>query len=167
MVSTLAARTTLGLALLLFSLTACADAPALHDQHGTARTAQTETIRAEIWQKELMIYTARGRGDLDTYIANASAQYRGWPPSWAKPSGLDALRSDAAKMKSMNQELLEMTQEDFALSGDTAVIYYSTHRTRLPTGEAVDQRFDIAHIWVRENGQWRLLGAMARGKIKS
>ena len=59
-----------------------------------------------------------------------------------------------------------MTQEDFTLSGNTGIIYYSTHRTRLPGGEAVDQSFDIVHVWVREAGRWKLLGALGRDKLK-
>ena len=49
---------------------------------------------------------------------------------------------------------------DIAFSGNTAVIYYSTHRTRMPGGEPVDQHFEITHIWAFESGEWRLLGAM-------
>ncbi len=129
--------------------------------------ADIERARAEIWAKELAIYAARGRGDLDTYIASTSNKYLGWPPGWPKPSGLDQLRKGAALMKTQTREQLTMTQEDFTLSGNTGIIYYSTHRTRLPGGEVVDQYFDIVHIWVREAGQWKLLGALGRDKLRS
>ncbi len=89
----------------------------------------------------------------------------GWPPSWRTPSGLDLLRSAAAQMIGMDQEELTMEFEAITFSGTAAVIYYSTHRTRMPDGEAVDQRFDIVHVWSREEGAWKLLGAMGRTKL--
>ena len=121
--------------------------------------------REEIWAKEQAIYASRGRGDLQFYVDNASDHYMGWPPGWPTPSGIEQLRSGAAQMSGMDQEELAMEFEDIAFSGNAAVIYYSTHRTRMPGGEVVDQRFDIAHVWVREEGTWNLLGALGRTKL--
>ena len=70
----------------------------------------------------------------------------------------------AAQVSGIDQEDLTMEFEAITFSGTTAVIYYGTHRTRMPDGEAVDQRFDIVHVWVREEGAWKLLGAMGRTK---
>jgi ketosteroid isomerase-like protein len=62
-----------------------------------------------------------------------------------------------------NAEKLEMYFDDLAMHGDTAVIYYNTHRTVLPNGENVDQRYHITHVWTRDtDGDWKLLGAMGR-----
>lgn len=121
--------------------------------------------REEIWAKEQAIYAARGRGDLQFYVDNASDHYMGWPPGWPTPSGIDQLRSAVTQMRGIDQEELSMEFEDIAFSGDTAVIYYSTHRTRMPTGEAVDQRFDICHVWSQGEGEWKLLGALGRTKL--
>ena len=118
----------------------------------------------DIWAKELAIYQARGRGDLQVYLDNTSSQYLGWPPGWEKPNRLDKLRSGAQLMKEQqsNQELLTMKMADITFSDDTAVVYYSTHRTRMPDGEIVDQRFEVIHVWLLEDGDWSLLGGMAR-----
>ena len=121
--------------------------------------------REEIWRKEQAIYAARGRGDLQFYVDNASEHYMGWPPGWPGPSGIGQLRSGAAQMRGMDQEELTMEFGDITFSGNAAVIYYSTHRTRMPGGEPADQRFDITHIWAWEDGEWNLLGAMGRTKI--
>ena len=98
------------------------------------------------------------------YVDNASEHYMGWPPGWPKPSGLDQLRAGVELMRGLDQEELAMEFGDITFSGSAAVIYYSTHRTRMPTGEAVDQRFDIAHVWAREGDEWRLLGALGRNR---
>lgn len=131
---------------------------------GCAVTADYDQARARetIWSKELAIYEARARGDLGVYLANASPRYLGWPPGWDQPSRLDKLRAGAVQMQGSNQEELTMEFADITFSGDAAVVYYDTHRTRLPTGEPVDQRFQIVHVWALENGEWKLLGAMGR-----
>ncbi|MYF07485.1 MAG: nuclear transport factor 2 family protein [Rhodospirillaceae bacterium] len=120
--------------------------------------------RDEIWRREQAIYAARGNGDLQYYVDNASKHYMGWPPGWPKPSGIDQLRAGVELMRGLDQEELVMEFGDITFSGSAAVIYYSTHRTRMPTGEAVDQRFDIAHVWAREGDEWRLLGALGRNR---
>ena len=119
----------------------------------------------EIWAKEQAIYAARGDGDLQVYVDSASDRYMGWPPGWPKPSGLDQLRAGVEQMREFDQEELTMEFGDITFSGNTAVIYYATHRTRMPGGEPVDQRFDICHIWAFEAGEWRLVGAMGRSKV--
>jgi ketosteroid isomerase-like protein len=161
------ARATSSVSLTILIFMTVADCVAWAQQPAAAATkGAIERARADIWAKELAIYAARGRGDLDTYMRSASNKFLGWPPIWPKPAGLEQMRKDASRMKTQTQEQLTMTLEDFTLSGDTGIIYYSTHRTRLPSGETVDQQFDIIHVWVREAGQWKLLGASGRDKIK-
>ncbi len=133
-----------------------------------AAVAQTEAefaaARDEIWAKEQAIYKARGKGDLSYYVNNSSERYKGWPPYSPAPADLTNLKEMAAGMVGQNQEQLTMELADFALSGDTAVIYYHTHRTRMPNGEPANQRYAICHVWTREDGVWRLVGAMGREK---
>jgi hypothetical protein len=118
--------------------------------------------RDAIWTKEQNIYKGRAEAGLTYYLANTSDRYVGWPPGLAKPSNLDALRKSSAGVNRKNSEKLELTFTDFTLRDSTAVIYYQTHRTMLPNGTPVDERFDTIHVWVREGTDWKLIGAMAR-----
>jgi hypothetical protein len=118
--------------------------------------------QADIWAKEQAIYNARGQGDLRTYIDNVAADYRAWPPYSARPTGVASLKSAQPRMAVENQEILKMEFVDFAFAGDAAVIYYQTHRTRLPNGKTVDERFEVTHSWVWRGGVWKVLGGMAR-----
>lgn len=135
---------------------------------GTPATAQTEAdyiaARDEIWAKEQAIYAGRGRGDLNIYVNSTSPHYKGWPPGAKVPTDLSGLKGMASAMTGLDKERLEMELADFALSGDTAVIYYHTHRTVLPNGEPTDQRYAICHVWTREDGEWKLIGALGRLK---
>ena len=135
---------------------------------GFPAAAQTEAesaaARDQIWAKEQEIYKRRGQGDLSYYVANASDRYMGWPPGSKVPADLSRLKEMAGAMVGLNQERLEMELADFTLSGDTAVIYYHTHRTVMPDGTPTDQRYAICHVWTREEGEWRLIGALGRLK---
>lgn len=150
-------NTPLAILVLALALGACAgDSPP-----GDAAAARAAAKDA-IWAKEQAIYAARGEGDLQYYVDNASEHYMGWPPGWPKPSGIDQLRAGVELMRGLDREELAMEFGGITFSGNAAVIYYSTHRTRMPTGEEVDQRFHIAHVWAREAGEWKLLGALGR-----
>lgn len=129
-----------------------------------AETSQQAMAQAEIWAKEKAIYVARGAGNLKPYIDNVASNYLAWPPFSPVPTGVGALQRAAPKMAVDNKELLEMEFVSFALNGDAAIIYYKTHRTRLPDGTAADERFEVTHSWVREGGQWKVYGGMARAQ---
>jgi len=121
-------------------------------------------VEKELWTKEQAIYAARGRGDLQTYYNGTSANYLGWPPQVAAPIGRDKLvPANPGVMGS--HEKLEMKFTSLTLSGDTALIYYKTHMTVQGDGTPTDKHYEVIHAWVREDGQWRLLGGMARPSV--
>ena len=136
---------------------------------GSTATLQAQTIaertaaKDAIWAKELAIYKARAETGLDYYIANASPNYIGWPPGIPAPSPLSQLKENQNRITIPNAEKLALVFDDLAMHGNTAVIYYNTHRTMLPNGTAVDQRYHICHVWIKdEDGDWKLMGAMGR-----
>lgn len=153
----LAALPALALSLFVSTVALAQGAPS-----AAAPDAALAAAREAIWAKELKIYQGRAEAGLEYYLKNTSDRYVGWPPGIPKPSNLDALRKSAAGFNRKNSEKLEMSLTDFTMQDGTAVIYYQTHRTMLPDGTAVDERFDVIHVWVREGSDWKLIGAMAR-----
>ena len=151
------------LSLALATVTAALIATAVNTAP-VANTSKQAEAQAEIWNKEKAIYTARGAGDLKPYIDNVASNYLAWPPFSPVPTGVEALRRAAPKMAVENKEMLAMEFVSFALNGDAAIIYYKTHRTRLPDGTATDERFEVTHSWVREGGKWKVYGGMARAQ---
>ncbi|MBT5239341.1 MAG: hypothetical protein HN793_11365 [Rhodospirillaceae bacterium] len=122
-----------------------------------------EEARDIVWAKEQAIYKARAETGLDYYIANASPNYVGWPPGVPKPSPLSQLKKNQSLITAPNSENIQLFFDDFAMHGDTGVIYYNTHRTMLPNGTEVDQRYHTIHVWVKDtDDDWKLMGAMAR-----
>ena len=130
----------------------------------TATPLDKAQVEKELWAKEQAIYAGRGRGDLQPYYDNTSPTYLGWPPQVAEPIGREKLRP-ADQPATGSKEKLEMKFSALALSGDSALIYYKTHLTTRSDGAPADLRYEVIHAWVREGGQWRLLGGMARPAV--
>ena len=126
--------------------------------------AEVAAARDAIWAKEQLIYLGRAEGGLAYYLENADPRYVGWPPFAPAPTDLSGLQDTSNQMSGNNAEKLTMELVDFTLAGDTGVIYYQTHRTMLPDGTAVDERWEVIHVWGRSEGEWKIFGAMARAK---
>jgi hypothetical protein len=119
-------------------------------------------LRDLLWARELEIYAARGRGDLSQYENAITGSYLAWPPQHESPIDAAAFARDVREFAGNGAELLTMTLTGFTADGDSAILYYTTHRTRLPGGQPVDQRFEVVHIWLNRDSGWRLFGGMAR-----
>lgn len=130
---------------------------------GADTSSDYAAAKEAIWAKELAIYDAWGKTGLDYYIEHASAHYVGWPPGTPHPSSLADLKQMQARLVVPNRDKRDISFEGLALHDDTAVLYYTTHRTMLPDGTPVDELLHISHVWVRDNtGDWKILGALGR-----
>lgn len=127
-----------------------------------ARIDEKARVKAELSAKEIGIYADRAQGHLNFYIANASPDYLGWPPTAAEPMPFSKLDGNKNVLAGQTQERIDTAFKGFTMSGGTAIIYYSNHRTRTASGEPVDQLFENIHVWTKEKGRWRLLGGLAR-----
>jgi hypothetical protein len=121
-----------------------------------------EAVRDALWKKEIAIYEGRSRGDLSYYVANASPAFLAWTSGTKEPFRKDALEAGLATMKGRGHEVITHQYLDISLSGDTAIFYYRNHRTRLPDGTVVDQRYDNIHVWQWTDGVWKVLASMSR-----
>ncbi|MBM3512427.1 MAG: nuclear transport factor 2 family protein [Alphaproteobacteria bacterium] len=128
----------------------------------SAHAEDVEALKARIWAKEQMIYAGRARGDLGPYIANASPNYAAFSPKGPAAHGTAGLERLQQALGGKSDEKLTMELKDFTTEGDTAVIYYVTHRTQRPDGTAVDEHYENIHVWVRAGDDWRLIATMPR-----
>lgn len=134
----------------------------------TAMVHDEAAVEEQIWAMEAAIFEGRGQGDLSNYLNVTSSRYLGWPPVMAKPLGLEKFRESAADASALKGERITFVRNGFTMQGNTAVTYFTSHRTRLGDGFApegkreVDEYYENTHIWNFENGEWRLIGGMAR-----
>lgn len=155
----------LSFALSLLALSACALPSPMRAEPPSAEPAPADgadAVRDALWQKEVAIYEGRSRGDLSYYVGNASPAFLAWTSGTKEPFRKDALEAGMATMKGRGQEAITTRFLDFSLSGDTAILYYRNHRTRLPDGTAVDQTYDNIHVWQWADGVWKVLASMSR-----
>ena len=125
--------------------------------------SEFEVTKQLIWNKEINIYKSRAESGLNYYIKNTSHNYIGWPPGLDKPMGYDQLKLNQTKIIFPNSEKIQLFFDNIVIEGSTAIIYYHTHRTVLPNGKEVDQRYHICHVWSKnKDNEWKLLGAMGR-----
>ncbi len=127
-------------------------------------TPAIEAARTTIWTLEQAIYAGRAKGDVSAYADNTAQGYLAWPPILAAPMRVDGFKRPKTA-PTASHEKLSMELVDFTIHGDTAIIYYRTHRTMRADGTPADDRFDVTHTWVREGGTWRVLGGMARNQV--
>jgi hypothetical protein len=148
-------------------LVACVATLAAQATVATDESAEyREQVRAEIWAKEIAIYAGRGDGNLQPYIEALATDYMAWPPFRDTPADAEGLEDLALRMRGQDQEELEMTFLDFSLNGNTASIYYKTHRTRSADGSPANDFYEVIHVWVKEDGIWRVFAGMARDTPK-
>ncbi|MEO0995955.1 MAG: hypothetical protein AAFX58_00435 [Pseudomonadota bacterium] len=136
---------------------------------GAADNGQSaEAVEALIWEKELAIFAGRGEGDISNYIGVASDHYLGWPPVLPRPTTLETLKATADQAVALRGEVSNLSRKGFTLNGDTAIMYFLNHRTRLGDGmadegqRAVSQFYENVHVWNKEGGEWKLIGGFAR-----
>ncbi len=120
------------------------------------------SVRDRLWQIELDIYRARGNGDLGVYVDQVSDNLLVWPPWRGAPMRAADLRRQAEGFGGTDREVLTLFPVDLSMDGDTAILFYRTHRSRLPDGRPCDEHFQVVHVWLERDGRWLLLGGMAR-----
>lgn len=139
-------------------LSACAN-----NVKSTSSTENTyEADKALIWELEQTIYERRAVGDIQFYLDNSNSNYLGWPFGQEVPISLDGLRDYASKDLFKPGEKIDVTLDGLTVEGDTAVAYFSTHRTRRPGGEAANDKFQNIHVWTRVDDKWTLIGSFSR-----
>jgi ketosteroid isomerase-like protein len=145
----------------LFVSALIATSAGAEDAAGKTPADKMAEAKAIIFAKEQKIYGDRATGSMAYYAASTSPNYLGWPPTAAKPFPRQDLSSNNAGIKG-SKEKIDTQLVDFTMDGDTALIYYSNHRTARGDGTPVDEKFSNIHVWVKRDGDWKLLGGMAR-----
>lgn len=116
----------------------------------------------QVWALEQAIYARRAGGDTLFYSDISSERYMGWPAPAAEPVSYASIREFALQGSFKPGEKISVISNGISVDGDTAISYYTTHRTVRPGGQQVDERYENIHVYVRRAGEWRLFGAMSR-----
>ena len=121
------------------------------------------TMEEEIWKLEEAYFTNLYRADYEGVLALVHPQFLGWPGKLPKPIG----REESAQfMKKLIPRptpcTIRIERAGLQRSGDAALTQYTLH-VNCPeaSGTSRTQSSRITHTWVRQEGQWKLLGGMS------
>lgn len=128
---------------------------------GRARDAAL-TPEQQVWALEQQIYARRAVGDAGFYSSISSEHYLGWPAPGATPSSYESIKGFTSQDVFQPGEVIDVVSNGISIDDDTAISFFSTHRTTRPGGQKVDERYENIHVYVRRDGNWRLVGAMSR-----
>ena len=116
----------------------------------------------KIWAQELRIYEMRRGGDMGYYLSLANPGYMAWPAPADVPLSYEQLSARIGDGQLMEAgERITVTKKGLSFDGDTALAFFETHRTQRAGGQAVDERFENIHVWVKRDEDWRLIANMS------
>ncbi len=127
-----------------------------------AGTDSGTSAAEQVWALEQAIYAKRAGGDTLFYSDISSEHYLGWPASAPEPVNYASIREIALSGSFEPGEKIAVVSNGISVDGDTAISYYTTHRTVRPGGLKVDERYENIHVYVRRGDDWRLFGALSR-----
>ena len=123
--------------------------------------AKIAKAKDEVWAKELKIYTYEQRNLGGDYYYSISAEgYLGWV--YGSPKPFRKAKEPPKPLKTPTKEVIKPEFTDFTLEGNTAILYYTNHRTMLRDGTPVDQYFPNIHVFIRDGSDGKLLASMSR-----
>lgn len=121
------------------------------------------TVEEEIWKLEEAYFTNLYRANYGGILALVHPQFLGWPTNLPKPIG----REESAEfMKRLipqpTQCIIRIERAGLQQSGDTVLTQYVLD-VDCPTASGMVRTLSsrITHTWIRQKGQWKLLGGMS------
>ena len=121
------------------------------------------TVEEEIWKMEEAYFTNLYRANYGGILTLVHPQFLGWPANLPKPIG----REESAEfMKKLVPQptpcIIRIERAGLQQSGDTVLTQYVLY-VDCPTASGIvrTQSSRITHTWIRQNGQWKLLGGMS------
>ncbi|MCC6171341.1 MAG: nuclear transport factor 2 family protein [Gammaproteobacteria bacterium] len=141
-----------------------AQAPHFAPTDGPAVPADAATARAldEIWAIEARIYAGRARGTMQPYVDAVSRNMLSFPFGVANPLDYAAFAASAQRFSGDRERNRVFLKGFYLTGGNTAVIFYRSHRTVRPDGAPVDEYWDTTHIYAREADGWKLMSSINR-----
>jgi len=117
-----------------------------------------------IWALEQAYFEYNRDADYERIAATWHDQFLGWPDAEDEPidkeEGTRYIRRVFQKPGSFD---FEIERKGIRILGDVAVNYYTVHSTtRDDRGQEQKRHMRIIHAWLKEGGQWRVLGGMSK-----
>ena len=115
-----------------------------------------------VWKEEESYWRYLESGDIDAYLRLFHEGFVSWPYESPRPSDKPAVRQMIEDLR-MSYRLVTYELNPLAIKviGDTAVVYYSVRYVVETQGEEIEDIRRVSHTWVRDDGNWKILGGMS------
>jgi ketosteroid isomerase-like protein len=130
--------------------------------------ADLSVEQREIWQAEQDYWTLVREDDAEGMVALAHRRVTVWPEVASLPIDSVHFRDSQQQRTRFERDPIAAFELDFhsiEVHGDAAIVYYTvvvTSRVAPPDGTPAKRRSCITHIWIKDDGVWRLAGGMSR-----
>jgi len=129
----------------------------------SAKKAAKDNIENIIWAKELAIFAGRAQGNIQPYVDLAHPGFLAWAALTDAPVNREQFIRRYASADSLPLgEKVTLKRNAISLEPSLAIVYFTTHRTRRPGGEVVDEHFENIHVWSLYEDEWKVIASMSR-----
>lgn len=115
-----------------------------------------------VWKEEESYWRFLESRDMDAYLKLFHEGFVSWPYESSRPSDKPAVRRMTDDLRrSYRLITYELNPLAIKVIGDTAVVYYSVRYVVESQGDQIEDVRRISHTWIRDDGQWKILGGMS------
>lgn len=122
-----------------------------------------EQIKEHIWDLETRYVTYFRDAEHDKVIPMWHEKFLGWPDSESKPNNKNSVISYLKRVSAVPQNWkFKIERKGFQLNGNVAITHMIHHLTfSRSDGSSVTRSSRITHTWIKESGNWKILGGMS------
>jgi ketosteroid isomerase-like protein len=114
----------------------------------------------EVWKMEIASWESFKAGDLERYMELWHKDAMAWPHWSEKPIGKEMIEVGSRPLaKFLGYDLKPLAINIF---DKFAVVYYLVTSFR---GDNVNRSRRIVHFWMKQDGNWRLIGGTSSGQV--
>jgi ketosteroid isomerase-like protein len=130
---------------------------------GPSASGNGDATLDEIWRVEQAYVERLEAGDVEGLAGFWHADFAGWPSHAAEPlraaAGQASMRNLLDKFRLESLRIRPLAARAF---GDIVLVHYLLEGELEGAGGArAAARYRITHTWVRDGGEWRILGGMS------
>ena len=122
-----------------------------------------QSAEEEIWELEETYHNNYKSANHSGILAIYHKNFLGWPGRESQPtrkSGMPAYLEQ--KFPEPRNDEIEIERKGIQINNNVAINHYTLHVSSVnEDGERFKQSFNMTHTWLKEGGQWKILGGMS------
>jgi len=118
-------------------------------------------LESQIWQIEESYWELWIKGDIESYLSLLHEDFIGWPSSNEKPSDKNASREFVLNYLDQTKPFsFEIKPAAIKIINSVAIVHYILI-WKDKEGNQIGDSYRITHTWLKEEGNWKVIGGMS------